>query len=213
VELYGLGARAVKFLNKAYSSDIHRPIQVSEKDRQQLGGSVGFIGAYERERAESIAFLAENGISVRVWGGGCERGWNIWAKRHQHTNLQIETRGVWGDLYTRTICSFDINLGFLRKLNRDLQTTRSVEIPACGKFMLAERTAEHLGLFTEGVEAEFFSTNEELLQKCRHYLSWPDERETIALAGRQRCLRSGYSYEKHVGAVLDELGKIRSRAR
>jgi spore maturation protein CgeB len=78
--------------------------------------------------------------------------------------------------------------------------------------MLAERTSEHLGLFTEGVEAEFFSSKEELLKKCCYYLSHSEERERIAESGRQRCLRSGYSYERQVEAVLDRLRRLRSRA-
>jgi spore maturation protein CgeB len=77
--------------------------------------------------------------------------------------------------------------------------------------MLAERTAEHLALFTEGVEAEFFGSKEELLEKCRFYLSRSGKREIIAGSGRQRCLRSGYSYEHHVDAVLSELRRLRGR--
>jgi spore maturation protein CgeB len=70
-----------------------------------------------------------------------------------------------------------INLAFLRKVNRDLQTTRTMEIPACGGFMLAERTDEHLKLFNEEEEAEFFSDNLELKRKIEYYLNNDDARK------------------------------------
>ena len=210
-ELYGRGARAVLFVNNAYSADTHRPIEISPEERLSLGGPVGFIGAFEEERAEAMRFLAENGVPVRIWGGW-GGGWERWARKHPHSKLRVENRAVWGQEYAKAICSFDVNLCFLRKLNRDLQTTRSVEIPACGGFLLAERTEEHLKLFEEGAEAEFFGSRAELLEKCRHYLAHEEERRKVAAAGRARCLRSDYSYDRHVEAVLDRLKELRTRA-
>src|ERR1035437_861546 len=205
-ELYGRGARGVLFVNNAYSTDTHRPIEVSPQARLNPGAAVGFIGAFERDRAESLRFLTSHGIQVQIVGAGWER----WAKRNSDPNMRMLHRRLWGEEYTKAICSVEINLGFLRKLNRDLQTTRSVEIPACGSFMLAERTAEHLELFVEGVEAEFFSSREELLEKCRYYLTHREARFRVAKAGRERCLRSGYSYERQVEAVLDRLKGLRT---
>lgn len=179
-----------------YCPETHKPMQLSEGDKKQMGGQVGFIGSWEYERAHSLFFLAKNEFQVRVWGDG-------WKKcKIKHPNLRIEYKSIWGLNYARAICAFDINLCFLRKANRDLQTTKSIEIPSCGGFMLAERTTEHLKLFEEGKEAVFFSSDEELLEKVKYYLLHPQERQRVAEAGRQRCLKSGYSNRECLRGML-----------
>lgn len=155
-ELTDLGCRRVEFIDNAFDPDTHTPMQITEGDRARLGGPVGFIGTYEKERGRSLLFLAQAGIRVRIWGDN-------WPRLFHHRNLTVERRFISGTEYAKALCSFDVNLAFLRKVSRDLQTTRSVEIPACGGFMLAERTNEHLRLFDEGKEAMFFSSDDELL--------------------------------------------------
>jgi hypothetical protein len=208
-ELRSLGARAVLFLNNAYCPKVHRPVPLTSEERRRYGGGVGFIGAFEEERAAAIWFLVTNGIRIRVWGGG----WRTWGNRHSHPLLAVEDAWIWGEQYVKAVCSFDINLGFLRRLNRDLQTTRSVEIPACGAFLLAERTHEHLQLFREGREAEFFATREELLEKCQFHLAHPEVRAKIAAAGYQRCLDSDYSYSAHMFAALRHVERVQDTSR
>ena len=195
-ELKGLGTHDVLFINNAYCPSVHRPVEVSQDDRSQLGGKVGFIGTFEEDRARNLLYLAEKGIHVKVWGN--------WPKKFKNktNNLEIMEHPLWSDDYAKAICSFDINLCFLRKENRDLQTTRSIEIPACGGFMLAERTDEHMRLFDESGEAEFFGSREELLEKVRYYLVHDEERRCIAAAGRKRCLNSGYSNQVQLEQVL-----------
>ena len=195
-ELESMGAKEVHFVGNAYDSFTHRPVAVGDNDRERFGGRVGFIGAYEEERYRSMEFLAANGVPVRVWGPK-------WPSKTVSKRLRIEHRCLWGDDYALATCAFDVNLGFLRKINRDLQTTRSIEIPACGAFMLAERTSEHLALFEEGLEAAYFDSDKELLDKVRHYLSHEDERKRIAAAGRKRCIRSGYSNEIQLSRILE----------
>jgi spore maturation protein CgeB len=112
------------------------------------------------------------------------------------------------EAYPRVVNATRINLGFLRKANRDQQTTRSIEIPACRGFMLAERTKEHRRLFREGIEAEFFEGFDELLAKCRHYLVQEDERRRIAENGHRRCIFGGYSYEGRLLSVLEHAMEI-----
>jgi hypothetical protein len=185
--LRALGCNNVVAVGNGFDPEAFRPVEVSPSDIERLGGEVGFIGTYERERAHHVLALAHAGIHVRVWGDG----WR--ALGAGHPRLRVEHRALDFDDFSRACCAFKINLGFLRKLNADQQTTRSVEIPACGGFMLAERTAEHLALFEEGSEAEFFASEGELIEKCQRYLADGLARGEIARRGRERCLTSGYS--------------------
>ena len=198
-ELPRLGAKKVSCIYQAYDRNLHRPIKLTSEDQSKWGADVSFVGTFERDRAEKMLYLAEQGILVRVWGSN----WQRWRK--QHPNLRIEKRPVYNDDFIKVICSSKINLNFLRKANRDHHTSRSLEIPACQAFMLAERTDEHLQLFQEGKEAEFFDSKEELLSKVQFYLKDDDERNAIARAGRQRCLDSDYSHHDRLKVMLGEI--------
>ena len=198
-ELRELGCPRVVFVAKAFDPQTHRPMNLTSQERVELGAPVGFIGGCEGARARSILSLADSGIPVRVYGDGWER------LRKASPGVTVSGPSMYGDLYARIICAFDINLAFLRKISRDLQTARSIEIPACGAFMLAERTDEHLELFEEGQEAEFFGSDEELREKVRFYLDHPQARQRIAQAGRERCLRGGYSNHHRLQWMIDQI--------
>ncbi len=201
-ELTEAGAKRVLFVDNAFCPFVHRPLSLTPAEKDRFGGQVGFIGHYENERARLLSFLAEQGIRVKVWGSWPRR----W--RSRHPNLLITGMPVWGDDYARAIGAFDINLAFLHKGNRDLQTTRSIEIPACGGFMLAERTPEHQRLFREGTEAAFFGSREELLEKVRYYLNHPEERRQVAAAGRERCITRGYSNVDRLKQVIKAIEEL-----
>ena len=109
-ELEAFGVPSAVFVGNAYDLKTHRPVWVSEEERKQFGGPVGFIGDYETERSESMFYLAKHGIPVRIWGPN-------WGKkcRLNHPNMKIEGKPVWGKEYTKAICSFDINLVFYER--------------------------------------------------------------------------------------------------
>jgi spore maturation protein CgeB len=126
---------------------------------------------------------------------------------NKHPNLKVENKPLYGEDYVKALCASKINLAFLRKANQDQQTSRTIEIPACGAFMLAERTTELTYLFQEGKEAEFFAfdNTQELIEKITYYLNHETERKEIARLARERCLNSRYSYEEILSPLLKQV--------
>ena len=182
-ELQALGGQAVEFMDNAYCARTHVP-----PTRDDPEWEVGFTGTHESERADTLDYLSRHGVRLLVTGGE-------WPPSFHPPGAVVCRREVWGPEYVQSLARAKISLCFLRKANRDLQTTRSVEIPACGRFMLAERTVEHRRLFKEGIEAEFFSSKEELLDKCKWYSANDAARDAIARCGHKRAVQGGYSYE------------------
>lgn len=202
-DMKSLGAKNVIFVNNAYEKRFHHLYDMTQDDYDRLGADVGFVGSYEKERCDSLLYLADHGLKVTVWGAG--RKWKRYKK--YNPNFVLHEEGLYSKDYSKSFRAAKISLCFLKKINYDQQTSRSIEIPACGGFMLAERTDEHKALFEEDKEAVYFSSNEELLEKCRYYLDHEDERKAIAEAGWKRCLDSDYSNEGMIRKVLKVIFK------
>jgi spore maturation protein CgeB len=195
-EYQRLGARKVAQVVPAwgFAPEHHRPVTVDADSLRLYGGDIGFVGSFELERARDMLALARAGLNLRIVGP--------WPEDYLAANISHTPQAALDGEYAKAICSFKIALGFLRKKNRDQHTSRSIEIPACGTFMLAERSDEHLELFVEGREAEFFASPEELIDKARYYIAHDAERKRIAAAGRARCLASGYNNRAHMSRML-----------
>lgn len=187
-------------VNQGYDKNLHRPLTLSKEEEELFTSDVNFIGTFERPRGKQLLNIAEAGIQVRIWGNGWERWIN------KHPNLKVENKPLYGEDYIKALCASKINLAFLRKANQDKQTSRTIEIPACGAFMLAERTPELTHLFQEGKEAEFFDfdNTQELIEKITYYLNHETERKEIARLAREKCFKSKYSYEDILRPLLKQ---------
>ncbi|MCK9403253.1 MAG: glycosyltransferase [Chitinophagaceae bacterium] len=198
-ELLALGSPKAFFVNNGYDPDTFHPIENFQPKPDWNGNDICFIGTYEYDRAMYLYFLAEKGLIVNVFGND----WKKFPKAHK--NLVLHFHPLYGEDFAMACSYFRINLCFLRKMNRDLQTTRSIEIPGSGGFMLAERSVEHEMLFSEGYEASYFSSEEELFNKCVYYLKHEEERVLIAYRGLKKCKNSGYSNAHRIKRALDEI--------
>jgi hypothetical protein len=198
------GFPRVHHMELASNPRIVDPGPISDEDRRRLGAPVGFIGHWEPATERMILRLLREGIEMKVYG-------YTWEKAEASDALHgvVQHATVWGDEYARTALSFDINLGIVSAQNRSHTATRTFQVPALGAFQIHQRNELVTRYFEEGVEAEFFDSDDELVKKCRYYLEHPEERQRIAAAGQRRCRESGYSELDRVREVMPLLEQAR----
>ena len=89
---------------------------------------------------------------------------------------------------------------------------RCMDIMGCGGFLLSNYqedffldavTEDGSAAFMPGVDYDFYSSSEELLDKAGYYLSHEDERARIARNGYEK-VKKYYSIDKFLHRVLDE---------
>jgi spore maturation protein CgeB len=205
-----MGARLVHLSGNAFDPTMHRPVVLTDAERAALGADVSFIGRWEPDRERLLDAIAALPIRLRVRGPGWER------VRSRLLRPVCEPGAVYGEDYVKAIVAAKVNLGLLSVVAGDAITQRSIEIPACGGFMLAERTGEHRLHFVDGEEAVFFDRSDDLVRKVQHWVAADaTERARIAEAGHARCLCSGYAYDDRLAEVLAMLtgdGRAKGRA-
>lgn len=193
-----LGAKEVMRVNMSSDEIAHGPRVLTGADRERWSSEVLFLGTWFPERGPFLLDLVKLGIPVTIRGDN-------WHKAAEWSQLKSYWKGgpVIGEDYAKAIQCAKVNLGLLSKGNRDLHTTRSLEIPAIGGLLCAERTAEHLEMYMEGEEALFWSTAEECASVCRAVLDDEPRRQRIAAAGHARNLVNGNSNEKVMRAIIE----------
>jgi hypothetical protein len=206
-EFQEAGLPLVVHMELAANSALQNPGHLSEGERKAVGAPVGFIGHWEPATERSLLYLVRNDVPLKIYGGGWEN-----SGASEELRAVVQNRFVWGPEYARAIASIDVNLGIVSKWNRSHTASRTFQIPALGAFLLHERNEVVSRYFKEGIEAEFFGSDEELLEKCRYYLNAPEDRHRVAEAGRRRCVESGYFETDRVRDVLPILeAQLRAR--
>lgn len=195
--------RQSSFLPHGFDSEIHQPMQLEPIDIDQFGCDVSLIATYTSHKEEVLEQLVtrKSEIDLRIWG-------NQWIERCRSEKLKKHIQGtaLTGSSYAKAIKATRINLGIMSGVvtgasRGDETSTRTYEIPACGGFMLHERTGEVLDLFEEGKEVDCFASIQELSDKIGYYLLHSEERDRIAQAGYARCVPQ-YSYDNRVMEII-----------
>lgn len=190
------GCSAVIHTMFGYKPSVHFPEHPATADEiRRFGSDVALLGGADRDRLRDLEpLLGAPGVSIALYGGY----WN------RDPRYRPYARGfAVGREYRLALGGAKIGLCLVRRANRDGHAMRSFEIPACGAFMLAERTEEHLAVFREDKEAAFFSSSEELLEKIRYYLAHDEIRRRIGQAGYVRVTTGGHTYRDRLREIVE----------
>jgi spore maturation protein CgeB len=208
-----IGATPI-YCQEAANSDVYRPYSETECY------DAAFIGQAYGERPGFIAWLADRGINVHVWGPG----WENFCKRRPSLNptrwrqnddfLKIPSRLIGGILtdeeVVRTFSRTKVNLGFAAcwatGTERITQIRlRDFEIPMSGGFYLTEYQDEIAVFFDIDREIVCYGNRDELRDKIKFYVRHPAIREKIRWAGRRRCLND-HTWTKRFEQVFHGIG-------
>lgn len=183
-----------------YDTCLHHPESpASDSERAGYSSDVLFAGGCDRDRIPFLHPLAElDGLDVHYYGGYYQFTAALRRRDHGYAS---------GRLYRLALSLTKVALCLVRRANCDGHVMRTFETPACGAFMLAERTDEHMSLFEEDREAAFFSSPEELLDKAQFYIRHDSARASIARNGYHRVVSQPNTYSDRLSVLLDRIRK------
>jgi len=199
VEARRHGAREVMRVWFAADDALRDPSRLpSAAAKAPYRSAVSFVGTWMPERGPFLAGLLARGVPLRIFGPR----WNRAAEFRQLAP-HVTVGALDAPAYAAAVAAADISIVLLSKGNRDLHTTRSLEVPALGGLFCGERTTEHQALYREGVEAVMWSSVDECALQCFALLTDPLRRARIAAAGRRRALANNHFNEPLMRAILE----------
>lgn len=201
-EARAAGAKNILRVFRSYDPVAHAPVILSDAEQRQWASEVVFAGSWMPERGPFMVRLLELGVPLSIRG-------NDWQKAPEYERLRPIIRGeaVYGSDYVRTIQCARLALGLVSKGNRDLHTTRSLEIPFIGgAAFCAERTSEHEVMYQDGQQALLWNSAEECAECCREGLADPARLRRLAENGRKRVVQLRLANDDIASAALAMLG-------
>ena len=196
-DLRSIGVGRVAYVPFGYKPDVHFPEEPrTAGERTRFESDVCFIGGCDEDRIAYFETLVARVPDVRLalYGGYWDRVASLcrfWRGYAVGREFRLAVNGA-------SIC---VNL--VRTANRDDHVMRTFEVPACGGFMLAERTEMHRTLFAEGREAVFVSTPDEMVEQVRRWLPQTASRAQMAALAHARIVGGFNRYDDRLVTILD----------
>lgn len=199
LEALALGAKKVVTVSRSFDEVAHLETGLNSCVNDVVD-SLSFLGTNipGEKRDIFLVHLLRCGVPLRIVGNMYERS-RLWDEiKSFHHKAAI------GSDYVSLIQSSIACLGLLSHLNRDLITTRSLEIPACSGILCAEYSSEHQLLYENQVEAVFWNQPSDIPRLMRRLVN-PEVRSSLRAASRARILETGFGNEDICRYILSLL--------
>jgi spore maturation protein CgeB len=197
------GCRGVHYVPFGYKPSLHFPERPGTPEEiSRFDSDVAFIGEADADRMPFFQRLLEAmpDVNLALYGGMWDR----------HPATRRYARGVVrGRDFRLALGGTKIAVNLVRRGNRDDHVMRTFEAPACGAFLLNERTPEHLTLLAEGEAAGYFSSETDFADKTRHFLHNEQERDRIRRTGYEVITGGRNTYTDRLRQIM-ELCKFRN---
>ena len=198
------------YLPLACDPSVHKSLKLKDREQKRFGSEVSFVGAGYHNR--QIFFHSLLDLDFKIWG----TEWNL--ALPLGSVVQEGGRRVTSRESVKIFNGSKININlhsstYHRGINPagDFVNPRTFEIASCGGFQLVDPRSHLPELFRPGEELICFDSREDLREKIAYYLSHPEERESVALEGKERARRD-HTYRKRMGEVLERVvGKHAAR--
>jgi hypothetical protein len=197
-----LGVTHASLIHFAYDPDLHRPLELTPSDRVRFECEVSYIGTWSPKKEALLGELVRRRprLRLKVWG----EQW--WRATTDELKPYLGGHEVAGEDFVRAICGSAINLSIMSEARRgssmgDQVASRTFSVPACGGFVIHERTAEVLRLFKENEDIVCYDGIDELVDRVDQYLSTPQRRREIADRARRLVMRH-HSWDVRIRELL-----------
>jgi spore maturation protein CgeB len=193
-----IGARCVRTIPLACAPDVHKNINLTEKEQKNYRSEVCFVGTLKFNRERVLSHLIDFDLGI----------WGYWIKKNPMLAKFYKRKHFFAEeavkIYNSSDIVLDINQG--NENQRFYVTPRVFEVPACGAFLLTEENPCLSTLYEVGNEIICYKDEKELRELIRYYLKHPEERKTIAQRGQLRAYHD-HTYEKRIQDIFSIIEK------
>lgn len=198
--LKDMGLKNYHYLPMAALPEIHKPVKLTEEERELYGSDVSFVGAGYFNRRHFFPKLID--FDLKIWGNEWE-GASVISKYIQMEGERVSTEDT---VKIFNASKVNINLHSSKQHEDvnpygDFVNPRTFELASCGAFQLVDFRSDLSRFFEIDKEIICFKGVNEAREKIRYYLAHPDERQRLSENARIRALKE-HTYKNRMEEMM-----------